>query len=160
MSVSLRILHIEDDLLTRELVKDALGSEMVVDGAGSIEEALKLLATEVPYDVVLLDLDLPDAIGTDAVAALNGYGIPIVLLSASYEVETLGECLARGAVDYVDVINRADLVKRLWFAHARSVKMARDGSRSPYAQSRIRASVFESLKPFITCGSELPLTGH
>jgi PAS domain S-box-containing protein len=57
-----RVLHVEDDADLRQVIARALAPLADVDGAGSIEAARALFARR-EYDLVLLDLSLPDGDG-------------------------------------------------------------------------------------------------
>jgi CheY-like chemotaxis protein len=83
-----RILLVDDDVATRDALTDALVAEgYEVRGAGDGQEALDLLRTEPPPDLILLDLMMP---------GLNGWEfrhrqvqdpalrrIPVIVLSAA-----------------------------------------------------------------------------
>jgi CheY-like chemotaxis protein len=148
----LRILHIEDNPDTRDIVKHVLRGEMEVHGVGSLAAAHELLAASgITFDVVLTDLGLPDATGTEVITALQPYNLPIVVLSANADDSTLQRAAALGAADYVGVLTRDALLKRVRFVHARATKQKASGSRSPFGRQRMAAARFEQLKPFIAC---------
>ena len=52
-----RILHVDDDESWRQLIKGRL-SDHEVDSAESLQQAIRLLQAESPYDVALVDLNL------------------------------------------------------------------------------------------------------
>lgn len=113
-----------------------------------------------PYDVVLLDLRLPDAKGMEAIEALKVYGVPIVVLSASSNSDVLKKAAAAGAADYLvkGVSDAAMLLRRLRFnadRHAELMKerAAQVAARSPFARKRMDEGTFASIKPFIRCGA-------
>jgi len=71
---ALRIAIVEDHPVVRRGLRAVLGGQAdmtVVGEAASAAEAVELLAHE-PVDVVVLDLRLPDASGTEGIAALHG----------------------------------------------------------------------------------------
>jgi signal transduction histidine kinase/HPt (histidine-containing phosphotransfer) domain-containing protein len=82
-----RLLFIEDNVTNQRLVALRAGQwGMAVESAASRADALRLLASAPPFDVVLLDLQLP---GGDALALCEeiwnqpkGRQLPVVLLSA------------------------------------------------------------------------------
>ncbi len=59
-----RLLHVEDDPDLRRIIKKTLPADWTVVGAASLEAARRAL-TESTFDVVLLDLSLPDGRGED-----------------------------------------------------------------------------------------------
>src|SRR5262245_44840941 len=84
----LRVLIVEDDPAYAELTKTmllAVGSlNAVLDHQPSMHAAIESLA-EQAYDVVLLDLGLPDASGLEALGNLADAApdVPLVILSAN-----------------------------------------------------------------------------
>jgi len=65
-----RILHVEDDADLREVVRSLLTNEADVTPVASLAEAQAALRLE-RYDLVLLDLGLPDGAGRDLLDAVN-----------------------------------------------------------------------------------------
>ena len=64
----MRILLVDDHTLFREgirLLLQPLTPALEVEEAGSCEEALSLLASQAPFDLVLMDLGLPGQSGLD-----------------------------------------------------------------------------------------------
>ncbi len=79
-----RILHVEDDDLTRALVARLLADHADVIGATSVKEALDLAGRQ-HFDMVVLDIGLPDGSGAEVISYLNGRGggaPPMVVFSA------------------------------------------------------------------------------
>jgi len=66
--------------------------------AESAKEALEVLQ-ENNFDIVLLDLNLPDASGMDLIQQINN--LPIVVLTGSNESTTIVQAMKLGAVDYL-----------------------------------------------------------
>lgn len=60
-----RVLHVEDDIVNRELLAHvvALAPGWSVTGVGTLAEALAALVAGPPFDLLLVDLDLPDGSG-------------------------------------------------------------------------------------------------
>lgn len=113
-----RLLLVEDS----EAIRDALSILLEDAGytvlqAGRGEDALRI-AAEVPPDVVLLDLGLPDMTGLEVVKRMRGdaalAGIPIVAVTGRDEAEDREACRAAGCDDYlVKPVNTRDLVRRV-----------------------------------------------
>jgi DNA-binding response OmpR family regulator len=95
-----RVLLVEDDepvaeSLRRGLIRYGFEVEWVTTGEAA-------LAHEGPYDVVLLDLGLPDTDGLDVCKALRGRGdVPIIVISARSDETDRVVGLELGADDYV-----------------------------------------------------------
>lgn len=106
----LKIFIIEDDpvsvkfvsnLLTNVLTKDPLDVKHL-DSAGTLKEGLAALKDDF-FDVILLDLDLPDSKGINTVEVINTHfpAIPIVVITGAYE-DGLGlKAVAHGAEEYL-----------------------------------------------------------
>ncbi|MFF4587947.1 response regulator transcription factor [Streptomyces sp. NPDC001388] len=96
----MRILLVEDDepvaqSLRRGLKRYGFEVDWVATGAAALAHAG-------PYDVVLLDLGLPDTDGLDVCRALRGRGdVPIIVISARSDETDRVVGLELGADDYV-----------------------------------------------------------
>ncbi len=76
-----KIIHVEDDVETREMLKALLHGTAEVTFAMTIQEAkIKLLQNT--FDLAILDLILPDGKGTDLIPVLAKSGTPVIVLSA------------------------------------------------------------------------------
>ncbi len=99
----MHILLVEDNDATARSVKLILGAEghnvsMTASGEESIE-----LAEIYEYDAILMDLDLEDISGVEALRELRlrKNPTPVIILSGTTDVETKVAALAAGADDYV-----------------------------------------------------------
>ncbi|MFF3847022.1 response regulator transcription factor [Streptomyces sp. NPDC002328] len=96
----MRVLLVEDDEPVAESLRRGLkryGFEVEWVGTGAAA-----LAHPGPYDVVLLDLGLPDTDGLDVCKALRGRGdVPIIVISARSDETDRVVGLELGADDYV-----------------------------------------------------------
>jgi DNA-binding response OmpR family regulator len=98
----MRILVVDDHSETRELLKRNLErASHLVRAAGSCAEAERALEDE--FDVVVLDVMLPDGSGIELCARLRAQGrrVPILLLTARGEVRERVTGLEAGADDYL-----------------------------------------------------------
>jgi len=98
-----RLLLIEDDPLIGSAVRDSVKAEgHAVDWARSLGEAEALRAV-VTYDLVLLDLMLPDGPGLRFLAQVRTSGdpLPVVILTARDQVSDRIAGLKAGADDYL-----------------------------------------------------------
>jgi DNA-binding NarL/FixJ family response regulator len=99
----IRIILVDDHATLREALVILLDREpdmMVVGEAGSVSETQQLLANEVPADVAVVDLTLPDGQGTDVVQAfLESRAVMAVLvLTALDELHDRARAVAAGAL--------------------------------------------------------------
>jgi DNA-binding response OmpR family regulator len=102
-SVDVRILVVEDERRLADLLKDGLTREgFAVDLAHDGRDAL-WLATEQPYDVIVLDVMLPGSNGYEVCARLRAAGnwTPILMLTAKDGEYDEAEALDTGADDYL-----------------------------------------------------------
>src|SRR5665213_505479 len=99
----MRILLIEDDYVLGEAVRDhvARGGNGV-DWLRRLDEANDALAVTT-YDLVLLDLNLPDGRGLDLLRGLRkaGKATPVIILTAQDQIASRIEGLNSGADDYL-----------------------------------------------------------
>jgi PAS domain S-box-containing protein len=106
MNGEIRVLQVDDDEIDLRLAKRALSkstqSKFNVDTAGTMADAItKIKANQ--YDVVLLDLGLPDSTGIDTVKKVcqANPNVPIVVLTG-LEDEQIGlSAIQNGAADYL-----------------------------------------------------------
>ncbi len=98
------ILAIEDDWTVRTVLEHTLKSAGYdIDLVPGISDARQLLA-EGHYDLVLLDLNLPDGNGLDLLRDLRkdlGTGVSVLVLSGLRQEEVVVRGLELGANDYV-----------------------------------------------------------
>lgn len=76
------ILHIEDDTDLLEIIADALRDKVTVDGVSTLEQA-KIELQHKKYDLVILDLMLPDGSGLDLLPIISKTHTPIIVYSAN-----------------------------------------------------------------------------
>ncbi len=112
----MRILLIEDDTLLGAAVRDQIaGDGQSVDWVTRLDAAGDAMAVA-PYDLVLLDLMLPDGRGIGFLRALRGRGdvTPVIILTALDQVSDRIEGLNAGADDYlVKPFDLAELSARI-----------------------------------------------
>lgn len=77
-------------------------------------------AADERFDVILLDVNLPDSRGWEGLERLRGLRdpVPVVLLTGVDDVETARECLRRGAQDYLikGQVDGASILRAIEFA--------------------------------------------
>lgn len=98
----MKILVIEDNPRLAERVKKQLQRWYLVETARSGDEGLSLAATE-SFDIVLLDLGLPDTPGLEVCRQLRllDPSLPILILTGVDETKSRVELLNNGADDYL-----------------------------------------------------------
>jgi DNA-binding response OmpR family regulator len=124
MTKKTKILIVEDELSLACLMIAALtqaGCE--VEAACTGKKAMKI-ATENRFDLIALDIKLPDANGLDLCSELKQRHIsrntPIIFMSGHASPEDMAEGKKRGAVDYITKpFEIADFVYRIVF-HAKA----------------------------------------
>ena len=80
-----RVLLVDDDAELTDILHDYLEDNgLQVTEAGSARQALYLLKHSGPYDLVLLDIGLPDLDGLAVLERLrlDGYDLPVVMATA------------------------------------------------------------------------------
>jgi two-component system, OmpR family, copper resistance phosphate regulon response regulator CusR len=111
----MKILIVEDEKHFAQLLKKQLKSEYAIDLAYSAEEG-EYHAKEYEYDVIILDIGLPDKDGISLCRDLREKGIKssILMLTGEYAVAKKIEALDSGADDYlVKPFNMAELQARV-----------------------------------------------
>ncbi|MFT3787957.1 MAG: response regulator transcription factor [Tepidisphaeraceae bacterium] len=101
----MRVLVVEDEPRMREALEAGLRQHgFAVDGTGFGEEGEALAAQEAGrYDLILLDIMLPDVDGTDVCRELRRRGVttPILMLTALGATDEKVDGLDAGADDYL-----------------------------------------------------------
>src|SRR6187399_3248559 len=104
---NIRLLLVEDDPADARVVerhlKDAGLNEVISDWVQTASEAAARLQAE-EYDLVLLDLGLPDAQGLQALTALRAVAdlTPIIVLTGSDDYKQGLSAVREGAQDYLE----------------------------------------------------------
>jgi len=103
---AVRVMLVEDHADFRRLVAAVVDREAdleVVAQAGSLEEARGRIAS-VGCDVAVLDMGLPDGVGSDLIAGLRETcpGSAVLILSASLDAANLAKVEEAGADEVMD----------------------------------------------------------
>ena len=128
-SKRLNILCIEDNegdfvLLERHLQDAGFEVAPVVSRAASLREALTMLNRQGKrspgFDVILLDMSLPDSYGPDTFAPVNAAArdVPVIILSGNEDRDFAVEMVQRGVQDYLpkNVLSGDLLLRSILFA--------------------------------------------
>src|SRR6187402_2330154 len=100
---ALSLLAVDDDPMSLDLVRDALGSMALrILTAQNGSQARAQLAAERPQ-IVLLDLILPDVSGLELLEEImqTAPGTDVILLTGHYTPESAVEAVRKGACDYL-----------------------------------------------------------
>ena len=126
----MRVLLIEDDSATAQTIELMLKSEGFNVYTTDLGEEGVDLGKIYDYDLILLDLNLPDMSGLDVLRTLRVAKIntPIMILSGSSEIDTKVKTFGSGADDYMtkpfhkdELVARIHAVVRRSKGHAQSV---------------------------------------
>lgn len=103
----MRILVVDDLVDTRRFTATLLkaaGFENVIEAASG-EDALSLLASDEEIDLVLLDIVMPSMDGREVLQFIKSRielkAIPVIMVTALKDVDSVIECIERGAEDYL-----------------------------------------------------------
>jgi CHASE2 domain-containing sensor protein/class 3 adenylate cyclase len=101
-----RILIVDDDPVNLQVLHNYLSLEnYAVTAASSGSEALELLKTQDPFDLILLDVMMPNLSGYEACAKIRELHLPnrlpIIMLTAKNQVSDLVTGFRYGANDYL-----------------------------------------------------------
>src|SRR5450830_514824 len=131
----MRVLLIEDDHATAQSIELMLGSEGFNVYTTDLGEEGLDLGKLYDYDIICLDLNLPDMHGYDVLKKLRTakVGTPVLILSGIGEMDSKVRALGFGADDYVtkpfhrdELVARIHAVVRRSKGHAQSVVQTGD----------------------------------
>lgn len=145
---TLKVLVVEDSIAFATLVIAQLnrGLEVAheVEHVVRVDEGVSALRRD-SFDLIILDMHLPDASGLDTFAAIHGAGpnVPIVILSSDDTEELAMEAVRLGAQDYL-IKGADDSNKLMW-----SIKFAIERKKRLHAEGELQAArrIQQSLLP-------------
>lgn len=101
----MRGLVVDDSSVMRKVLTGALSRVSIeeVDEASDGQEAVNLVADGNEYDVILMDWNMPNMTGIEAVKAIRGSGdlTPIIMVTTEAEKERVIEAVKSGANSYI-----------------------------------------------------------
>lgn len=118
-----RVLAVDDEAVVMHSIRKALTRQgFVVDEAFTGHAALRQIRQR-PYDLVLLDMRMPDANGLDLLPKIRKQqpDVPVVIVTGFASIETAVEAIQCGATDYVPKPFTPDELTR---AAARAIRLA------------------------------------
>ena len=151
-----RVLLVEDNQVNQEVVLDLLNwVGLSVDSASNGRIALDKVAAG-RYDLVLMDVQMPEMDGLEATRALRAdaahAALPIVAMTANAFAEDRQACLAAGMNDFVaKPVDPGDLYKTLlrWLAAPGRVRAATELSTPAAAANDVAsAALADATVPF------------
>lgn len=97
------ILIVDDDPLFRVMLESFLGKKKFkTQSTGTAKDTLKILKTN-SFDLILIDLRLPDGNGLDLLKTIkNDYiNIPLILMTSYVDIKTAVKAIKSGAFEYI-----------------------------------------------------------
>jgi CheY-like chemotaxis protein len=98
-----RVLAVDDEAIVVQAIRRSLAPRAYhVDQAFSGRAALNRIASE-RYDLVLLDMRMPDISGLELLPKIREYqpAVPVVIVTGYATIETAVEAIQKGAADYL-----------------------------------------------------------
>jgi len=142
LSHAVRVLLLEDERVCTEIVVEYLrgvrGLELRLDVATTLAEARAHLARGA-YDLLILDLNLPDSQGLATLEAMQGSNALVIVTTGDNDPDLHDAVLARGAYDFV---HKSQLSSMSFERLVRLAAVQADTVRSlRRSQARLRAIV-------------------
>lgn len=102
----MKILSLDDHPIFSQGLKESLAASSIgfdVTSALNSKQALNNLQTDVDFDLLILDLSMPDMDGISFMKSLisRNIHIPVVIMSAKEDLVTLSECFKLGALGFL-----------------------------------------------------------
>jgi signal transduction histidine kinase len=114
-----RVLLVDDEAVNRQVLHNHLSAEnyQLVEASGG-QQALDIIAEQDPFDLVLLDIMMPQVSGYDVCSKLreehSANDLPIIFLTAKNQVSDLVQSFAVGANDYLSKpVSKHELLTRV-----------------------------------------------
>jgi len=112
----MRALVVEDDPVSAKLIDTALRGEGIIGEMASCGEDANDLAKHYDFDIMVLDLRLPDIEGFEVVRRIRAAKVrtPVLILSGKGEIDDKVRGLSTGADDYLTKpFHKSELVARI-----------------------------------------------
>jgi DNA-binding NarL/FixJ family response regulator len=134
----MKLLVVDDQNVVREALARALATELALDLVAQAESAQEAIAAQArsPFDVVILELSLPDRSGAELIRRLKDLGeTRVLVLSTCRDEFSVGEAMRAGADGYLSKrTHLADLVEAI-----RTVSRGRTAVSSDVSAAMVRA---------------------
>ncbi|MET8633312.1 response regulator transcription factor [Streptomyces sp. NPDC004096] len=152
-----RVLVVEDDQFVRSaLIRHLTEAGHTVRSVGTALEALREVA-HLPFDVVILDLGLPDLDGSEALKMLRGItDVPVIIATARDDEAEIVRLLNAGADDY---LTKPFSVEHLSARIAAVLRRTRVAEAAPPSVIRVGGLAIDPLRRLAELdGAQLELT--
>ncbi|MFV0634068.1 response regulator transcription factor [Demequina sp.] len=154
----IRLLLVEDeDRLVESLTQGLRTTDIEVVSARTGREGLRM-ALEDDFDIMVLDIGLPDQEGFTVLRKLraNGSDLPVIILTARTSAEDTVRGLERGADDYMaKPFSFAELVARIRLR----ARAPQDGTSAEVPTIEVGRCELDPLTRTLTCGGlDIPLS--
>lgn len=111
----MKLLLVDDHPLFREglaMLLPRLDSNVTTTEASTCAEAVDLVSKHQDYDLILLDLGLPDVSGFEAIELFRSRypSIPVVVLSSTEDKNTVLQAVDRGAMGFIPKTSTSDVL--------------------------------------------------
>ena len=176
MKEAIKVLIADDDPILRRLLPSQIGAkDFEFTTAENAREVFALLKNE-DFDVVLLDVNLPDASGIEILSSLrlNANAPEVVMLTADKSLATGIEAMRRGAYDYITkpanpqqveaIVRKASekyrLVKQNERLRVAVLQQNKNDAVEPVHQSPAMRQVFSQAATVARLASTLLITGE
>jgi two-component system response regulator AtoC len=145
MKGTIQILAVDDDVVACQLLQEVLQKEGYrVSTATSGQDAIRL-AQDVPFDLAILDIRMPDISGLEVLQALKRLNaqIPVLMTTAYSSMQTAIEATRQGAYDY---LSKPCKIEELTLTVKRALEQARLLRENQYFRQELRAKYkFENI---------------
>jgi len=112
---NVKIAIVDDDFVIRQLVKTAFKTlEWQIDVFENGQKIIDALSQNIEYDLIFLDLMMPEVDGFGVLEFINEYGIktPVIIFSALSQKETVLKAVKYGVKSYMSKPLNPNLIKR------------------------------------------------
>ncbi|MEK6438286.1 response regulator transcription factor [Pseudonocardia sp. T1-2H] len=152
----MRVAVVEDDDGVASAIVDSLGMHQIE--TARMSRGIDLLGRHREFDVVLLDLGLPDLDGLEVLRSLRKVStVPVIVLTARDDERTVVRGLRSGADDYlVKPARIAELLARIESVHRRASRVA--GTEGPAVRRFGDVEVSLELRTVHVAGEPVSLT--
>lgn len=176
MKEAIKVLIADDDPVLRRLLPSQIGSgDFEFSAVAEAKEVFNTLKNE-DFDVVLLDVNLPDASGIEILSSIRqtANAPEVVMLTADKSLQTGIEAMRRGAYDYVTkpanpqqveaILRKAAekhfLVKQNERLRAAVRQQNKNAVVEPVHQSAVMRQIFSQASTVAKLASTLLITGE
>jgi DNA-binding NtrC family response regulator len=145
--MSARVLVVDDEANIRALIEEILSEEGYEVTTAADAAAARAARAEREYDLVLLDIWMPDADGISLLKEWSENGVPgaVVMMSGHGTVDTAVEATRLGAVDFIEKpVSLAKLLRTV--EKALAARRSKDLRRMAHAQALAPAGKSQAMR--------------